>query len=242
MKAFKFDLKGKTAFFKQPDVNTYLYFSYGQIHRIALLGIFGAIMGYSGYSQNNRKEYPEFYKKFMDLKIAVIPNTNDGIFNRKIQRFNNSTAFASREEGGNLIVKQVWLEDVSWTIYFLIDNEEAEKLSQRIINYKVSYIPYLGTNDHFADILNPAYIDLKKENVNSINSMFLEGDFKTKSGRNTFRYQEFLPFKLEKNTDRYIVEKTIFTDQKLIEEEITYLDKENDKSLVFYSEEGLYGN
>lgn len=41
----------KNAFFKKPEVNTYCYFTYGNIHKVALLGMFGAILGYGGYSQ-----------------------------------------------------------------------------------------------------------------------------------------------------------------------------------------------
>ena len=51
MKAIRFTLSGKNAFFKKPEVNSYYYFSYGQIHKVALLGIFGAILGYGGYAQ-----------------------------------------------------------------------------------------------------------------------------------------------------------------------------------------------
>ena len=36
MKAVKFTLKGKTAFFKNPEVNSYFYFTYGNIHKPAL--------------------------------------------------------------------------------------------------------------------------------------------------------------------------------------------------------------
>ena len=49
MEVCKVTLKGRTAFFKKPDVNSYYYFTYGQIHKVVLLGIFGAILGYSGY-------------------------------------------------------------------------------------------------------------------------------------------------------------------------------------------------
>ena len=49
MQALKFRLKGKHAFFKIPAVNSYYYFTYAQIHKVALLGIFGAILGYDGY-------------------------------------------------------------------------------------------------------------------------------------------------------------------------------------------------
>ena len=51
MKAVRFTLSGKNAFFKKPEVNSYYYFTYGQIHKVALLGMLGAIAGYNGYSQ-----------------------------------------------------------------------------------------------------------------------------------------------------------------------------------------------
>lgn len=53
MKAVRFTLSGKSAFFKKPEVNTYYYFTYGQIHKVALLGMLGAIAGYNGYAQKN---------------------------------------------------------------------------------------------------------------------------------------------------------------------------------------------
>lgn len=51
MKVLRFTLSGKQAFFKKPEVNKYYYFTYGHIHRVALLGLLGAVMGYSGYAQ-----------------------------------------------------------------------------------------------------------------------------------------------------------------------------------------------
>ena len=51
MKVLCFTLSGRTAFFKKPEVNSYVYFTYGNIHKIALLGIFGAILGYGGHTQ-----------------------------------------------------------------------------------------------------------------------------------------------------------------------------------------------
>ena len=62
MQALKFRLKGKHAFFKIPAVNSYYYFTYAQIHKVALLGIFGAILGYDGYQQM-QKEDAKFSKK-----------------------------------------------------------------------------------------------------------------------------------------------------------------------------------
>ena len=67
MQALKFTLSGKTAFFKRPEVNTYYYFTFGNIHKVALLGMFGAILGYQGY--DNTKELPEFYRKLKGVKV-----------------------------------------------------------------------------------------------------------------------------------------------------------------------------
>ena len=51
MEILRFTLSGRHAFFKKPEVNSYCYFTYGNIHKVALLGIFGAILGYGGYTQ-----------------------------------------------------------------------------------------------------------------------------------------------------------------------------------------------
>ncbi len=230
MKAFKFTLSGKTAFFKTPDVNAYMYFSYGHIHRVALLGVFGAIMGYSGYGGDPKRELPEFYEKLRDIKVSVLPNSSDGIFSRKIQNFNNSTAFASREEGGNLIVKQIWLEDVSWDIYFLVDSEISTELANRIFNNRCTFIPYLGSNDHLANITNAEYVELNKINeFSEINSFTKSSDVIVNQNRQVFKYEEILPYKLEPETERYIFEKFIFTNGKV---------KINNDSIEVYSHDG----
>ena len=120
MKILKFTLSGKSAFFKKPDVNSNLYFTYGNVHKIALTGIFGAILGYGGYNSMNIKrifnkkstekdkgEFPEFYEKLRNLKISITPNGEKGFISKKVQVFNNSVGYASKEQGGNLDRKSV---------------------------------------------------------------------------------------------------------------------------------------
>ena len=104
MQALTFTLSGETAFFRQPDVNAYLYFTYGHIHKVALLGMFGAILGLDGYNQMKKgQKYPEFYEALKDLRISIRPLVNHGLFLKKIYSFNNSVGYASFEKGGNLI-------------------------------------------------------------------------------------------------------------------------------------------
>ena len=243
MKALRFRLSGKTGFFKQPDVNTYLYYTYGQIHRVALLGLLGATLGYKGYNDKDRDKYPEFYKKLKDLKISIVSEGNDGIFDKKLQIFNNSTAFASNEEGGNLIVKQVWLENPSWLIYILLDNDQSELIKEYILDKKTIFTPYLGTNDHMANISDCEIVDIEKSNAKIINSLFWDEDFKLRLKSKIYKYEENLPFFLEEDTERYIRKKTLASNgevRKKSDKNVIFEDIDNKLKLVFYSEEGIY--
>ena len=158
MDILRFTLSGRQAFFKKPDVNAYCYFTYGQIHKVALTGLFGAVLGYGGYSamamkdKKNKGDYPEFYERLKDIRISILPVCRKGSFDKKIVEFNNSVGYASQEQGGNLIVKEQWLEYPSWDILVLLDCDEANKLAASIIERRCIYIPYLGKNDHLADI------------------------------------------------------------------------------------------
>ena len=174
MEILRFSLSGSTACFRKPEVNTYVYFTYGNIHKIALLGMFGAILGYDGHNQmkgygKERRQgklsegFPDFYERLKDLHISILPVYPHGLIPKKAQSFNNSVGYASREQGGNLIVKEQWLENPSWEIAVLIDSPEAETLKSAICESRCVYYPYLGKNDHMADIK-----DVRLEEVNEV--------------------------------------------------------------------------
>ena len=232
MKAIQFRLGGKTAFFKQPDVNTYGYFTYGQMHRVALLGILGAIMGYGGYNQQrkdkkhprNEEAYPEFYEKLTQMKTAITPLNEKGYIPKKMQVFNNSVGYASQEEGGNLIVQEQWLEDPSWLISILIETDQDEILAKRLINKKFVYVPYLGKNDHFATIdaiheIQAEPLDQPGEKHIKINSLFpgkackkiCKPGIMNRHQEPFWKYEEQLPIALEKNCNQYIKQSLMFT-------------------------------
>lgn len=226
MKVIRFNLSGDTAFFKIPEVNAYYYFTYGCIHKVTLLGIFGAICGYGGYNQQieSGEEFPEFYKRLKDIKIAIVPKNENGYIPKKIQIFNNSVGYASKEQGGNLIIKEQWLENPSWDIYFQI-TKETKELSERLLTQNFKYIPYLGKNDHFANITQVKLIDSNiAEDVNHIDSIFSNKDieiikqdslFNFESNMNLFKYQEMLPISLERETNNYELDTFIFTNNKV---------------------------
>ncbi|MTT31376.1 type I-B CRISPR-associated protein Cas5 [Terrilactibacillus sp. BCM23-1] len=224
METIAFELKGKTAFFKKPDVNSKIYFTYSHIHKIALMGLLGAMLGYGGYTQqkvsidrngkNITNQYPEFYKYLRDLDLAIVPHGDRGYFSKKIQVFNNSVGYASNEEGGNLIVREQWIENPHWTIYLFnndkIETEIFDKLKRAIINHEVAYIPYLGKNDHVANIEKPRLCEsVLKERVEIIDSLFYpEGiiydDFADPPENETFYYfEEMMPYQLDPELNYY---------------------------------------
>ena len=70
MKALRFKLSGRTACFRRAEFNAYAYFTYNNIHKPALLGMLGAILGYGGYSQQKKEEqYPEYYQRLKEIKV-----------------------------------------------------------------------------------------------------------------------------------------------------------------------------
>lgn len=260
MEVIKFTLKGKTAFFKKPDVNTYLYFTYGNIHKVALLGMFGAILGYRGYNQMSflndyKKEigknlekknsnYPEFYSKLMNLQVSIVRNSIN--ISKKVQTFNNSVGYASKEEGGNLIVKEQWLENPSWDIYFVVDSEESKALAKALKENRSVYIPYLGKNDHLADISNFEIIGDIKEitKPDKIDSLFIKEDFELdtpdaledlfEETEPIYKYEEKLPIALEETNNTYKFKTFISTNLKVKAKEKIRVFNEGTRNIVFF--------
>lgn len=235
MQALKFTLSGKTAFFKRPEVNAYYYFTFGNLHKVALLGIFGAILGYQGYNKTKDKGLPEFYQRLKDIKVSIIPRNKKGYISKKIQYFNNSVGYASNEQGGNLIVKEQWLENPLWDIVVLLDNEEANKIAHAMMNYKCVYIPYLGKNDHPADISDIELITLNEKVIDeeAIDSLFPKEMFEEAEDcdMDFYKYQESLPISLDEKTGLYEYMTFIHTNLLINTGNVYTFDNKN---IIFY--------
>lgn len=249
MKGVKFVLTGQTAFFKKPDVNTFLYFSYSQIHKVALLGMLGSIIGLKGY-ERQKETYPEYYQCLQDLQVAIIPLAKEGslpgLCSKKVQVFNNSVGYASKEAGGNLIVKEQWLEQPKWEIY-LLDNGHPyyTRIKTYLLEQRCEYIPYLGKNDHFAVIQEVEEIELESvEGPCLVNSLCpkekmavheVEIDFwgEEEDEETYFKYEEKLPIALEKEHNQYVMKSFIYTNRYMscLEEQKFYQAK--DKIVYF---------
>lgn len=240
MEVLKFNLKGRTAFFKKPDVNTHLYFTYGSIHKMAVLGILGAMMGMGGYNQQNesKSKFPEFYEKLKDLKISIVPKNEKGYIPKKVQVFNNSVGYASKEQGGNLIIKEQWLESPNWDIYVLIDEGEiSRELKRRLKEFDFEFIPYLGKNDHFADISDVKCFDIDElKEVKEIESYFPRSileDIKSSSKKKYWKVEEVLPIGIEETANQYIYEKMLATNFEVEIKKKEGIYKVDEKTLYF---------
>ncbi|MCJ7840939.1 type I-B CRISPR-associated protein Cas5b [Lederbergia sp. NSJ-179] len=255
MEALAFELKGKTAFFKKPDVNANVYFTYSQIPKIALLGMLGAIAGYGGYHEQKRSiqeegpteenQYPEFYMKQQHLQIGIVPKGDRSYFSRKIQTFNNSVGYASGEAGNNLVVKEQWLEHPHWTIYIADDGSEAyQVLKEQMMNRKTTFVPYLGKNDHPADIHAVRIVHLQSPNeVERIHSLFQATDAELggfaritkKNQEKGYFYRENLPYSLDEKLNSYVFKEMICTNRrvKTINQDVM-LSEVEDRIVSFY--------
>lgn len=146
-----FDLKAEMGFLKKPDINNGIYLTYNMLHKPALLGILGAIVGLQGYQKTG--EFPEYYQKLKHLQIGIAPLESDnGNYSKDVVAYNNGTGFASSEAGGNLIVKEQILLKPSYRCYLLLNLDDLleQKIYSHIINHEAVFLPYLGKNDFSA--------------------------------------------------------------------------------------------
>ena len=171
-------------------------------------------------------------------------------FSRKIQVFNNSVGYASNETGNNLIVKEQWLEKPSWRVYILEnESEEYQKIKDYLINKKCEYIPYIGKNDHFADIINVAIEKAAKisEVITKIDSLYDEKianikdnlfeeilGFEKAEDRKNFLYKEVLPVSLNEKIGYDVYKEFVYTNRELEVKDNSNIYKVNEKNIYYF--------
>ena len=196
-------------FFKKPDSNDGIYLTYNMLHKPALLGILGAIVGLQGYQRNG--VFPEYYQKLKHLRIGICPlNSLNGNFQKTVVGYNNGTGFASNEAGGNLIVREQILVRPSFRCYLLLnmDNDIEKNLFEHIWKYEAEFLPYMGKNDFstwWENVQDYNYCPFKANSNYRISSVFAKTDavsgyitrairmFSKEAKSPTFVYFEKLP-------------------------------------------------
>ena len=130
----------------------------------------------------------------------------------------------------------------------MLDCDEAKKIVDYIQNRKAIYLPYLGSNDHLANIMDVEIIDIEEkmsseDETIEILSMIKDSDISEKK-KNVFsmdknsarddiyKYSEYLPVALSKELNQHEKEKMTITNMSVILKKSYY--KVEDKNIVFY--------
>jgi CRISPR-associated protein Cas5h len=146
-----FDLRADFAYFKKPDINEGTILTFNCLHKPALLGILGAIVGLKGYSKKG--EFPEYYQAFKDLPIGIEPIEGyheKGNFSKTNIKYTNTVGYANAD--GTLIITEQTLIKPAFRCYIMIDDEIDHQaiLKDRIFKGESVYLPYLGKNEFSA--------------------------------------------------------------------------------------------
>ncbi|WP_375560914.1 type I-B CRISPR-associated protein Cas5b [Bernardetia sp. OM2101] len=188
-KLISFDIKADFGFLKKPDSNEPIYITYNMLHKPALLGILGAIIGLKGFktiletSKKQKRAYiPEYYEKLNHLKVGIQPLEEEkGNYSKTVIRYNNGVGYASKEIGGNLIIDEQTLIKPSYRCFLILNLESdlEKQLYDNLENNKAEYLPYLGKNDfsiwwdNFQDYDKPKVFD-KTDSSFELATLFLK--------------------------------------------------------------------
>lgn len=241
-KVISFDLFADFGFFKKPFSNEKLdlYLTFNMLHKPALLGILGAILGLSGYKEKGK--LPEYYKFLNALKIGIEPiekskwstknHHENGIFQKTTLKYNNAVGYANKQ-GGILNINEQILISPAYRCYIMLDNSIDLDLQNKLENYLkrgyAEYIPYFGKNEFSCWWENESYREYQVEEKStndpfSISSIFYLSNSSLKvsesnlfdifNTRNPFAFFERLPIgfiEIEKGRYQYEIEKFIYS-------------------------------
>lgn len=149
MKVISFDLKADFAFFRKPETNATINLSYNIIHRPAVLGILGAIVGLEGYKEKGK--LPQYYELLKNVKIGIEPlNTESGNYGKTGIKYSNTVGYANKRT--NFLTEELTIINPEYRIFLLLNeaDEHQQKLDNSIKNGRAEYIPYFGKNEFTA--------------------------------------------------------------------------------------------
>lgn len=149
MRIVSIDLHSDFGFFRKPETNGTINLSYNMIHKPAVLGILGAIIGLDGYKEKG--VIPEYYKLLGNLKIAIEPLAHDkGVYVKTAIKYTNTVGYANK--GANYLTEELTLIKPAYRVYLMLDMEDVNQV--KLLNYLqealCDYIPYFGKNEFTA--------------------------------------------------------------------------------------------
>ncbi len=148
-KLVSIDLCADFGFFRKPDTNDGINLSYNMLHKPALLGILGAVIGLEGYKAYGK--FPEYYEKLKSLKTGIAPLEHEkGNFQKTVIKYSNTVGYANK--GTNYLTEEATLIKPAYRCYLLLDASSTEhsKLYEYLKAGKAEYLPYFGKNEFSA--------------------------------------------------------------------------------------------
>lgn len=152
-KLISIDLKADFGFFRKPDTNSTVNFSFNIIHKPALLGILGAVIGLDGYKELGK--LPAYYDALKNIKVGIQPLYHDkGNFRKTVIKYSNTIGYANK--GGPFLTEEAVLINPAYRIYLLLEVEDfnQKKLFEFLKEGKAEYLPYFGKNECSAWVEN----------------------------------------------------------------------------------------
>lgn len=221
------------------------------LHKPALLGILGAIIGLEGYQQLGKT--PEYYEKLKDIKIGIEPLEHEkGNFQKTVIKYSNTIGYANK--GATYLTEEATLIAPAYRCYLLLDldNKLQSVLYKYVKEGKSEFLPYFGKNEFYAwwnanESFKEYDFDPNREISESykIKTLFLKNKQSNQGVReepffdllhseqeeSNFLYFEILPIGFTKNPSQYITEAFVYTTFMLkpitVINSLYYLNKEN---------------
>lgn len=232
-KLISIDLKADFGFFRKPEANNTINLSYNMLHKPALLGILGAIIGLDGYQEKG--EIPLYYKLLKHLKMGIEPLLHEkGLYQKTTIKYSNTVGYANN--GSNYLTEESTLIKPSYRVYLLLEleNNIEQKLYDYLQNGQAEYLPYFGKNEFAAWWNMETFVDHKFEvsktgEINKkIETLFLKPPsaknsvedipfdiFNFENEESPYFYFERLPIGFDENLMQYEIGNYVFGTYKL---------------------------
>ncbi len=227
-KLVSIDLTSDFGFFRKPDANNTINLSYNMVHKPALLGILGAIIGLEGYKEKGM--FPEYYQKLKNLPIGIQPlNHEKGNFQKTVIKYSNTIGYANN--GSNYLTEEATLIKPCYRIYLLVDLEilEHRTLYECLKTGEAMFVPYFGKNEFHVWWYKEDFIDydfeIKKINTKSyrVDTIFMKKEivkdqkedvfdlFNFQNIESPFIYFERLPVRFNEELIQYEYGEFVYT-------------------------------
>lgn len=236
MKLISFDIESNFGFFRKPESNNTLNVSYNMIHRPAILGILGAIIGLEGYKEKGK--FPEYYKRLNHLKIGITPLSHEqGNYLKTPIKYSNTVGYANK--GATFLTEELTLIAPKYRVYLLLNlnSDDDTSLYNSLKSKKTEFIPYFGKNEftawwdnfieyefslvnsetHLSGKLETLFVrnQIVKESIAEDNSSFLDLLDTDDFDEVPFMYFERLPVDFDMDLIQYQMEEMVFTNYKI---------------------------